>query len=322
VLQLQVSKSAQEMVSLRPVWERLCRPGHATIFQDFDFNLLAAKMFGGREVPYVICARASYGEAIVPAVLSRRHGSIRLLGEELFDYRAFLHSGDEGVLRSALSQLAHHGCPLQVTAVRQSDCRLLPPELQLSPFTIAPRIRHKQLSAEIFSQMHLRLARNLRRMERLGFELKVYDGNNPKLLREIYQRKSAQDDRSLFRDPLRAEFIVNAALLEPHRFEIFTLEKGATLGAVLVTLLDPGVRRFYTGWFAPELGKHSPSLSLIYEVSKRSLAASLDCDYMTGEQPYKLRLATNRVPLFRLHADPKQLASLSEPVAPELPVAG
>jgi CelD/BcsL family acetyltransferase involved in cellulose biosynthesis len=323
VLQVQVCKSAQDLVSIQPLWERLCCPGRTTIFQDFDFNLLAARMFTGREAPYVVCAQASYGEAIIPAALSCRNGSpcIRLLGEELFDYRNFLWSGDDEVLCSALSALAYHGCPLDVTALRESDCRSLPQELELSSFSAAPEIRCKQISDDVFAGMHLRLARNLRRLERLGFELKSYGGDNPRLLRAIYHNKAAQDSQSLFRDPLRLQFIVNAALLQPNRFEIFTLESPGQLGAALVTLLDAGVRRFYTGWFSPELSKHSPSLSLIYEVSKRSLAAGLDCDYMTGEQPYKLRLATSSVPLFRMQASPEQLAAMGEPVGTELRIA-
>jgi CelD/BcsL family acetyltransferase involved in cellulose biosynthesis len=94
------------------------------------------------------------------------------------------------------------------------------------------------------------------------------------------------------------------------------------LGAALVTLLDPGVRRFYTCWFAPELSKHSPALSLIYEVSRLSLAAGLDCDYMTGEQPYKLRLATSAVQLFQLQATTEQLAALAHASAQEMRLAG
>jgi CelD/BcsL family acetyltransferase involved in cellulose biosynthesis len=324
VLQLKVLRSAQEIWCLRPVWERLSRDHH-TIFQDFDWSLLAARLFADREAPHVIYAHASFGEAIIPAVLRRRSNSheIGLLGEELFDYRNFLFTGEEEVLRSALALLADLKLPLRVTALRQSDCPALPPEIPLSRFTVAPGMRHRQLSVDTFSEMHLRLARNLRRMQRLGYEFKVWDGAHSQLLRTIYELKAEQDPQSLFRDPLRREFMVEAALLQPQRVQIFTLERaGGSLGAALVTLLDPGVRRFYTCWFAPELSKHSPSLSLIYEVSRLSLADGLDCDYMTGEQPYKLRLATSAVQLFQVNAASDQLAALGRPSAQELRVAG
>ena len=48
----------------------------------------------------------------------------------------------------------------------------------------------------------------------------------------------------------------------------------------------------------------------------------MDCDYMTGEQVYKLRLATSSVPLYRLKATSKQLGALSEVALSELPLAG
>jgi CelD/BcsL family acetyltransferase involved in cellulose biosynthesis len=51
-------------------------------------------------------------------------------------------------------------------------------------------------------------------------------------------------------------------------------------------------------------------LSLIYEVTRRSLEDGLDCDYMTGEQPYKRRLATSSVPLYRLRATAAELGAL------------
>jgi CelD/BcsL family acetyltransferase involved in cellulose biosynthesis len=145
-------------------------------------------------------------------------------------------------------------------------------------------------------------------MERLGFKMRRCDGRDASLLRAIYAGKAAQHPASLFHDPARIEFLVSAAELMPDVFEIFTLENGPLLAAAVVTLRDNGCRRFYTGWFAPEYEKHSPALALIYEVTRQSLAEGLDCDYMTGEQPYKMRLATSSVPLYRVCAKPQELA--------------
>jgi CelD/BcsL family acetyltransferase involved in cellulose biosynthesis len=156
-------------------------------------------------------------------------------------------------------------------------------------------------------------------MERLGFELRSYDGNNPMLLRSIYEAKAEQSEASLFHDAGRVEFMVSAAGLMPNVFEVFTLDNGGTTAAAVVTLRDGRWRRFYTGWFAAEYEKHSPALALIYEVTRRSLASGLDCDYMTGEQPYKMRLATTSVPLYRVRATAEQLAAVGG--ARELPLA-
>jgi CelD/BcsL family acetyltransferase involved in cellulose biosynthesis len=317
-----ICSSAGELLHFRPLWEALCAAANHTVFQRFELNQLAAEKFADREQPYVVCAEALSGAAIVPAVLRHGEGSIRLLGEELFDYRCFLHQGDDRVLRAALAALAPLQRPLEIVAMREPDRCAVIDELPLLPFAAAPGVSCTQISAEQFAAAHTRLARNLRRLEKLGFELRTYDGWNPQLLRSIYAGKAAQRRSSLFHDSGRIEFLASAAALIPDVFEIFTLENGPLMAAALVTLRDGSCRRFYTGWFAPEYEKHSPALALIYEVTRQSLAVGLDCDYMTGEQPYKMRLASSSVPLYRVRATAQQLAAAVRTHAIELlPVA-
>jgi CelD/BcsL family acetyltransferase involved in cellulose biosynthesis len=318
-LKITVCRSAEEMLGVRPLWQALLAAGTYTVFQGFDLNLLAADRFAEREEPFVICAESERGAAIVPAVLRRRDGTVRLLGEELFDYRAFLHAGDDEVLRAALEVLSELGCPMEIVALREIDHDAVAGEFELVPFAAAPGVSCGQISAEGFAAAHTRLARNLRRLERLGFELRSYDGNHPLPLRAIYSAKAEQNESSLFHDSERIEFMVSAAGLMPDVFEILTLENDGTMAAAVVTLRDGRWRRFYTGWFAPEYEKHSPALALIYEATRLSLAAGLDCDYMTGEQPYKMRLATNSVPLYRVRATAEKLQAVAR--ARELPVA-
>ena len=305
------------MLRLRPLWERLYAAGNYTVFQSFGLNLLAAERFADREEPHVVCAESDRGAAIVPAVLRHRDRTIRLLGEELFDYRVFLHTGDDEILRTAVGKLAELGSPLEIVAMREGDWNVVTDEMELLPFAAAPGASCAQVSAEDFAAGHTRLARNLRRMERLGFELKRYDSANPQLLRSIYAAKAGQSASSLFHDPARIEFLVSVAAMMPEVFEIFTLENDRQMAAAVVTLRDRNWRRFYTGWFAPEYEKHSPALALIYEITRRSLAVDLDCDYMTGEQPYKMRLATNSVPLYKVRATSEELAEMGR----ELPMA-
>jgi CelD/BcsL family acetyltransferase involved in cellulose biosynthesis len=307
-----VCTSADDLLRLRSLWEQIYSGGLFTIFQDFELTLLAAERFADREQPYVICAESPNGAAIVPAALRSSDNSIRLLGEELFDYRCCLHCGDEGVLRTALAELGRVNRSLEIVAMRELDCNAVTEELQLTPFAPAPCVRLVDISAEQLTAAHHRLARNLRRMERLDYELRKHNGTNSELLRLIYAGKAAQLASSLFHDSARIEFLVAAGQSMPDTFEIFALEKSGQVAAAVVTLLDRGCRRFYTGWFSPELEKHSPALSLIYEITRQSLAAGLDCDYMTGEQPYKMRLATNSVQLYKMKATPKQLAAVDE----------
>jgi CelD/BcsL family acetyltransferase involved in cellulose biosynthesis len=308
---IRIFNSVEGLLQLRPRWESAGAGCPHTIFQNFELNLLAARMFAGREEPFIVCAEASYGAAIIPAVIRRQEATplLRLLGEELFDYRCFLHQGDTEVLRRALAVLAVHRLPLEVTALRQGHDDALDGALPLLPFCSAPAVTCADISAEDFAAAHTRLARNLRRLARQGFKLHSNRGDYPGLMRLIYERKAAQNPGSLFHDPVRIEYMVQAGMLLPEVFEIFTLADEASIAAAVVTLREDGCRRFYTGWFSPELEKHSPALSLIYEITRQSLAAGLDCDYMTGEQPYKLRLATSAVPLYRLRATPEELAA-------------
>jgi CelD/BcsL family acetyltransferase involved in cellulose biosynthesis len=318
-LKITVCRSPDEMLRVRSLWDRFQAAGNYTVFQNFDLNLLAAARFAKREEPYVVCVESPNGAAIIPAVLRRGDGTIRLLGEELFDYRTFLHTGDDEVLQAALGALAELGSPLEIVALREVDRSAVSDPLQIVPFAAAPSVNCALISAGEFAAAHLRLARNLRRLERLGFELRSYNGDNPLLLRSIYSAKAGQSDSSLFHDSERVEFMVSAAGLMPDAFEIFTLQCGGTVAAAVVALRDGRWRRFYTGWFAAEYEKHSPALALIYEITRQSLADGLDCDYMTGEQPYKMRLATNSVPLYRALATSDELAAIGK--TREWPVA-
>ncbi|HWF06659.1 MAG TPA: hypothetical protein VHA06_23410, partial [Candidatus Angelobacter sp.] len=230
---------------MRPLWEQMCVGGEYTVFQSFDLNLLAAEKFADREQPYVVCAEGPSGAAIIPAALRHSDNSIRLLGEELFDYRSFLHSGDEQVLRAALATLASLGRPLEIVATSEADRSSVMNELQVLPFAAAPCVRRVDISPEQFAAAHSRLGRNLRRLERLGFERRTYNGAHPKIIRTIFAGKAAQLADSLFHDPARIEFLVSAAELMPEVFEIFTLENGPIMAAAVVTLLDQGCRRFY-----------------------------------------------------------------------------
>jgi CelD/BcsL family acetyltransferase involved in cellulose biosynthesis len=303
--------SAIEMEQLRSLWEQLTRNNRWTIFQDFRWNVFAAQVFGQSEAPFVVSTETSYGAAIVPAVLRSGDQPMRLLGEELFDYRCFLHEGDEEVLRMALTGLSAMRRPLEVVAFRELDRMALPQELRPTPFCGAPAVNCEDVAADAFAARHNRLGRNLRRLQRLGYEIHSYHGADSQLVRYIYQRKQAQASHSLFHDPARIEFMVGAAMIEPSRFEIFTLESGSHLAAALVILRDQDVRRFYTVWFDSILAKHSPAVTLIYEITRQSLAYGLSCDYMTGDQGYKLRLATSSMPLYRLRATAEELGELA-----------
>jgi CelD/BcsL family acetyltransferase involved in cellulose biosynthesis len=315
MVRIRIHTSVRALEQLRRLWEFIGKQGQRTVFQSFDWNLLAARQFSDREEPFVVVSEASYGLAIVPAARSLGNGSLRLLGEELFDYRSFLCAGEDDVLRSALATLAQAAAPLETLAVRECDRSAVLENLQLEPFTLAPAVKRAEISGEAFGSRHSRLARNLRRFQRRGFEIKIHSGENSSLVRLIYESKARHDPRSLFHNSQRVAFMVEAGQLQPSRFEVVTLESETELAAALVILREPEVRRFYTCYFPLEFAKLSPAMALIHKVTRQSLESGLDCDYMTGEQGYKMRLATSSMALYRLRATPDQLAAMAGTVS-------
>jgi CelD/BcsL family acetyltransferase involved in cellulose biosynthesis len=316
-----IAKSADEMRKLRPAWERIYVECDHTLFQKYEWNELATRFFAGREEPLVVMAEDDSGIAIIPAAINIKKRQLTLLGEELFDYRDVLWRGGESALDAAwsavLSVAADRGLAFAMHSLRReaSPGKLHPAwqGFDVTAFTHAPCARREDAGPEA----HSRLGRNLRRLKRLGCELKKYHGNDSALVRRIYELKSQQGE-SLFSDPIRVAMLnatINAAADD---CEIFTLESGGTLVAALVTFIDGQWRRFYTTYHDdnPVWSKHSPGLSLIHSVMEESLASGLDCDFMTGDQPYKRRLATSAVPLYKVSASAEALAERAGALAP------
>lgn len=311
-----IARTAADMDCLGPTWRFLCSNQDSTVFQSFSWNRLAARAFAATEQPYCVMVSADSGDAIIPAAISRNGNCIVLLGEALFDYRDVLAAGDENVLRLAWDQLARLKLPISVTAIRSSSLSRWQ-GLGITPFTESPQVRCSEISAEEFCARHRRLGRLFRQCERLGFSIVSFDGRESRFLRWIYQRKAIQFAKSknnLFASDRRVEFIVDIAALKPERCDIFALQNDQNTIAALVTFRDHKVRRFYTTYYDQEWSKHSPGQILTYEVTRRSLVEGLDCDYMTGEQQHKTRLATSSIPLYRAEASAEMLLQVaSEP---------
>lgn len=315
MLRTVIARHSHELQALAPIWRRL--EVGATLFQSFTWALLASQYFAGREAPCVVLVESDSGVALIPAALCAM--GVTLLGETLFDYRDVLCAGDPGVLRQAWSVVAglsrrfsFHG--LRADALSRWDWA------HPLPFCSAPQVRGEEMDADSFAAAHTRAARLLRRLGRLGVELRRYDGSAAGLVRWIYQRKAEQPGVSpnLFADPLRVDFLVEACRQSAAACEVFTLETAAHVVAALVTFRDGAVRRFYTIYHDHEWARHSPGIALLFEVTRRSLADGLDCDYMTGEQPHKTRFATSAVPLLRVSAS---AADLQLAAAESLPAA-
>jgi CelD/BcsL family acetyltransferase involved in cellulose biosynthesis len=295
-----LAQTLSEIDALQSRWEALHRQqDKTTIFQSFRWNRLAAATFR-QERPYVVYLETEAGAALIPAAI-RNSRQLCLLGEELFDYRDVLSTGDFSVLAEAWQILAETRLPLAPTPVRGPAAQKHWSAFELAGFCKAPYVS-ASLTAEAFAGTHTRLGRQIRRLERAGVRMARHEGDNLPLLRQIYAHKAAPSNtfgRNLFQDDRRVRFVLGVAANAPSACQTFTLESPSTLVAAIVTLEDGGVRRFYTTWFHPAWSRYSPGVALLFEATRLSLAEGLDCDYMTGAQDYKLRLASNVVPLYR-----------------------
>jgi CelD/BcsL family acetyltransferase involved in cellulose biosynthesis len=299
VIRLVVAQTPYEIDALQPAWEQLfSQQEEATLFQSFRWNRLAVEFFS-HERPNVVLVESDSGAALIPAAI--RNGSqLSLLGEELFDYRDVLCVGDAATLAYAWRTLAELRLPLAMTSFCEGGALERWNEFQITDFCKAPCVG-PGISADEFASSHPRSARQLRRLAGAGVALARYGGENHRLLREIYSRKATLSNGcgNLFADSNRIDFMLAVAGDVPAQCQIFTLETTSTLVAALVTFRDGNVRRCYTTYFNPGWAHYSPGIALLFEATRLSLAEGLTCDYMTGEQDYKLRLATGSVQLYR-----------------------
>jgi CelD/BcsL family acetyltransferase involved in cellulose biosynthesis len=276
------------------------------MFQSFAWNETAARVFGSREPVKLIIVENDSDAAIIPAC--RRNGSTGLIGERLFDYRDAI-SAEGAILAGGWSNIASLGSPFEITAVRGDSSVARWEGLAIEPFANAPAVLRGSISADEFLHAHNRLGRHSRRIRKHRVELRRHSGLNRELVRTIYEHKAGQGspESNLFGDSLRRDFMVEICAHPKAGCDVFTYETAGDVVAALVTFRDGNWRRFYTIYYDHRWASLSPGQVLLYEITAQSLTEGLNCDFMTGEHPYKLRLATDVVPLHRVLASPAQL---------------
>lgn len=304
-MRVTVATTIAEVESLRRLWEKLQLGASGSIFQTFEWNVLALRTFQD-EKPHFVAAESQSSAAIVPAVI--RGNQIRLAGGPLFDYREALSAGGDSALRLALKTIADTNLGWSIHGIRSAG-GLHWSELPLQPWTAAPFVSRNDISAEAFAEKHSRARRSLRRLVDLGASVRTVPGT-PDLVQHLYGEKSKEPagcGQNVFQDPRCLDFMRNVVSLQGTKCDAFLMEIAENLIAALVTFRDREVRRFYTTWMNPRWSKHSPGIALLYHATCETLAAGLDCDYMTGEQPYKMRFATGTVPLYKLETGSSEL---------------
>jgi CelD/BcsL family acetyltransferase involved in cellulose biosynthesis len=303
VIHIQTLKNASEFESVRPLWEQLASRPEATVFQQYHWNRLAAEIFADREQPHVLVATRDDHAVILPLAI-RTNGTACLLGETLFDYRDMLSTGDAELELAVLAEASSLGLPLEITALtpQAARCWTL---FESKQFAKAPRIKRSECSAKQLMEAHRRLGRHSRRIAARGAHLKHRSGTDREFIRELYVRKAAQAG-SLFTDPVRREFMERICLEEGGGCQIFTYETASELVSVILTFRSDHARCFYTVYYDLAWKAFSPGQVLLYESSLQTLSDNLDCDFMTGEYPYKMRLANDAVPLVRIETSAKE----------------
>jgi CelD/BcsL family acetyltransferase involved in cellulose biosynthesis len=310
VLKIETLRSAHELDRLRTRWTWLEQQCEGTLFQGYELNRWCAHWFASRETPHVIVAESDSGMAIIPAV--RRERELGLIGETLFDYRDVLSAGDTRTLEQAWRELARVGVPLEVTALRGAATRERWQSLGPTVFCNAPTTRRVDITAQQFVSAHHKAAKASRRLAREGLRLIRRESGLQSIAEWVYRRKAEWRGASenLFGDRLRQDLMLHIVCSNVLRCTVWSYETSTgDVAAALVTFRQGQIRHFYTIHHDPIWERLSPGQVMIFDVTRESLAEGLDVDFMTGEYPYKNRLATGMVPLYRVASSAEQMAS-------------
>jgi len=299
------------MDEIAGLWEQFHRLGDYTMFQCFAWNQLAANVFEDREAPYVVAAETDSGAAIIPAVIVRQ-SHVSLLGEEMFDYRDCLWSGEVAVLQKAWAELAKLGLPFRCKAVRGEF-----------------GVRWKQFDAEHFTRAlsstpaharpNVKLETQFDRLLGQGCCAETVDATSESV-REMYSGRATSQALDLFQDPLRMKMVMAMVEHAPEGASFHRMvHAGRTVSSVL-TFRDGEWGRFYGTHYDRSWFKYSPGVSLAWWVREEIMAAGRKLDYMTGEQHYKQRLADSGSPLYVISANSDKLRSFAN-ADRDLPIA-
>ncbi|MBV9608490.1 MAG: hypothetical protein JO187_02940, partial [Acidobacteria bacterium] len=236
-VKIEIARSAAEMETLSSRWQSLFQSSsRKTLFQSYEWNLLAARVFSQREAPYVVSVESESGRSIVPAAIARDGTLVTFLGETLFDYRDVLTEGDSDALIAAWREIEGLGQQLWVHGIRDDHAERWS-AFEPVPFAEAPCV--SPISADEFARSHNRAARLMRRLDAKGVSFHQHPGSETSFLRAIYTNKARQLEgtaNNLFVDKERIDFMVAAA--EMGSTDVFTLESDGAMIAGLVTFRD------------------------------------------------------------------------------------
>lgn len=314
-----------ELAGLAELWGAVATG--QSCFQRFSFARTWGQVFFRHGVTPLVVHDAE-GKWILP--WAARDGVLFPLGHGVFDYVDVIGTGAAaGSLEARAGALARalRRCP----DWRRMEMRGLPEdspflgfwrrlaaelgaEAAITPFAAAPLLRRgggDAATVEAFARKHGRAEERLRQAQRRGWLGRVEPAAERRelltwLLEQKQRRMEARGETNVLQ-AAEAEWLgAMAGLGREAGVELWAYRRDGRSAAGLVTFLLPPVRYGYLLAFAAEMASASPGITLLYFVLRATIGEGMDFDFLTGEQPFKLRFANaaRRLLQFRLRRAP------------------
>lgn len=287
---------------MEPLWRRAWEqaPGH--FFQRFEPSLHWARIYAADGSLRVWVHEA--GPAL--AAFTLRQGQLELLGQGLFDYVDLIGTASPGAQQELARQL------LDWKEWRRFDATGVPADSpfacfwealqpEQAPFSAAPLLVHP----DQFHRGRARAARRLQQCLQAGWTLRQVRPCRERhaLLQWILEQKEktlqARGGGNVLDAPAVC-WLQAMVAREPDMTELWQLHRGAEIIAGLLSWRSGSVRYAYTISYSGHAAAMSPGILLLYGVLCDSVAEGLQFDFLTGEQPFKLRFADAHRRLLRL----------------------
>lgn len=288
---------------LAQAWQRCYQASpRPTPFQSWPFVRHWLDIFGSELEPRFYFHPAS--PLLLPLIVWR--GELRFAGHGLFDYLDLVGSPNPALELEAASLLARPAArAVHIRGVPASSAyghfwRAL--DRFARPFSAAP-LRPAGPAAAVGST-------GLRaRWRRAGLELRAWTEPSARgealewLLRHKAAALAARGIANVL-GAAEARWLRAMVEHEPATAELWSLVRGSATVSVLLAWTTPCARFAYTIAYERQAASLSPGMLLLYAVVCRSMDERRDFNFLTGEQAFKLRLATGRDPLMCYQRQP------------------
>lgn len=284
-------------------------PGH--FFQRFEPSLHWARIYAA-DASLRIWRHPSEPAL---AAFTVRNGQLTMLGQGLFDYVDMVGTASPAAQRQLARQL------LDWQEWRQFEATGVPADSRFTVFWEALQPEQEIYSAAPlllnplrFQQEHGRAAHRWRQCLQAGWQLRQLWQHDERqaLLHWILEQKEQAlraQGRCNVLDQAAVRWLQTMVTRAPEMTELWQLHRGAETIAGLLSWCSTPVRYAYTISYSGQAAAMSPGILLLYGVLCNSVAAGLRFDFLTGEQPFKLRFADARRRLLRLRKQrPEDLA--------------